>query len=131
MSWMGALTAYFWASIIRIGLLHHVTWSINSICHTWGNRPFVTKDRAVNVWWLAGISMGESWHNLHHADPTCARHGVDKGQIDSSARVIAGFEKLGWAHDVRWPQARAPRRPPRRLASCRCPNPQIGRPGSG
>jgi stearoyl-CoA desaturase (delta-9 desaturase) len=104
MSWMGALTAYFWASIIRIGLLHHVTWSINSICHTWGNRPFVTKDRAVNVWWLAAISMGESWHNLHHADPTCARHGVDKGQIDSSARVIAAFEKLGWAHDVRWPK---------------------------
>ncbi|MCU1587425.1 MAG: Stearoyl-CoA 9-desaturase [Frankiales bacterium] len=104
MSWMGALTAYFWASIIRIGLLHHVTWSINSICHTWGNRPFVTKDRAVNVWWLAVISMGESWHNLHHADPTCARHGVDKGQLDSSARVIAGFEQLGWAHDVRWPK---------------------------
>ena len=131
MSWMGALTAFFWASIIRIGLLHHVTWSINSICHTWGNRPFVTKDRAVNVWWLAAISMGESWHNLHHADPTCARHGVDKGQIDSSARVIAAFEKLGWAHDVRWPEARAARRPSRRLASSRCPNPQIGRPGSG
>jgi stearoyl-CoA desaturase (delta-9 desaturase) len=105
MSWMGALTAYFWASIIRIGLLHHVTWSINSICHTWGDRPFVTKDRAVNVWWLAVISMGESWHNLHHADPTCARHGVDKGQLDSSARVIKAFEKLGWAHDVRWPKA--------------------------
>jgi stearoyl-CoA desaturase (delta-9 desaturase) len=105
MSWMGALTAFFWASIIRIGLLHHVTWSINSICHTWGERPFVTKDRAVNVWWLAFISMGESWHNLHHADPTCARHGVDKGQIDSSARIIWVFEKLGWVHDVRWPRA--------------------------
>ena len=105
MSWMGALTAFFWASIIRIGLLHHVTWSINSICHTWGERPFVTKDRAVNVWWLAFISMGESWHNLHHADPTCARHGVDKGQIDSSARIIWAFEKLGWVHDVRWPRA--------------------------
>jgi stearoyl-CoA desaturase (delta-9 desaturase) len=112
MSWMGALTAYFWASIIRIGLLHHVTWSINSICHTWGERPFVTKDRAVNVWWLAFISMGESWHNLHHADPTCARHGVDKGQIDSSARVIWAFEKLGWAWDVRWPK-------PERLAARR------------
>jgi stearoyl-CoA desaturase (delta-9 desaturase) len=112
MSWTGALTAFFWASIIRIGLLHHVTWSINSICHTWGNRPFVTKDRAVNVWWLAVISMGESWHNLHHADPTCARHGVDKGQLDSSARLIAVFEKLGWARDVRWPK-------PERLAARR------------
>jgi stearoyl-CoA desaturase (delta-9 desaturase) len=112
MSWTGALTAYFWASIIRIGLLHHVTWSINSICHTWGERPFVTKDRAVNVWWLAFISMGESWHNLHHADPTCARHGVDRGQIDSSARAIALFERLGWAWDVRWPR-------PERLAARR------------
>ena len=112
MSWTGALTAYFWASVIRIGLLHHVTWSINSICHTWGQRPFVTKDRAVNVWWLAFISMGESWHNLHHADPTCARHGVDKGQIDSSARTIQAFEKLGWAWDVRWPR-------PERLAARR------------
>jgi stearoyl-CoA desaturase (delta-9 desaturase) len=108
----GALTAFFWASVIRIGLLHHVTWSINSICHTWGERPFVTKDRAVNVWWLAFISMGESWHNLHHADPTCARHGVDRGQIDSTARTIWVFEKLGWAWDIRWPK-------PERLATRR------------
>jgi stearoyl-CoA desaturase (delta-9 desaturase) len=104
-SWTGALTAFFWASVVRIGLLHHMTWSINSICHTWGARPFVTKDRAVNVWWLAVISGGESWHNLHHADPTCARHGVDKGQLDSSARLIRWFEKAGWARDVRWPKA--------------------------
>jgi stearoyl-CoA desaturase (delta-9 desaturase) len=104
MSWMGVVTAFFWASIIRIGLLHHITWSINSICHTWGQRPFVTTDRAVNVWWLAAVSGGESWHNLHHADPTCARHGVDKGQIDSSARMIAIFERFGWASDVRWPK---------------------------
>ena len=105
LSWTGAVTAFFWASVIRIGLLHHITWSINSICHTWGSRPFVTQDRAVNVWWLAAISGGESWHNLHHADPTCARHGVDKGQLDSSARLIWVFEKLGWAWDVRWPKA--------------------------
>jgi stearoyl-CoA desaturase (delta-9 desaturase) len=111
-SWTGILTAFFWASIIRVGLLHHITWSINSICHTWGARPFATKDRAVNVWWLSLISGGESWHNLHHADPTCARHGVDRGQIDSSARIIRGFEKLGWAHDVRWPR-------PERLAARR------------
>jgi stearoyl-CoA desaturase (delta-9 desaturase) len=104
-SWVGVLTAFFWASIIRVGLLHHITWSINSICHTWGARPFQTKDRAVNVWWLAVISGGESWHNLHHADPTCARHGVDKGQVDSSARFIWLLEKAGWAHDVRWPKA--------------------------
>ena len=87
-SWQGALTAFFWASLVRVGLLHHVTWSINSICHAIGERPFDSRDRAGNVWWLAVLSMGESWHNLHHADPTCARHGVLRGQIDSSARVI-------------------------------------------
>lgn len=103
-SWTGALSAFFWASVVRIGVLHHMTWAINSICHTWGARPFETRDRSVNVWWLAALSGGESWHNLHHADPTCARHGVDRGQIDSSAVVIRWFEKLGWARDVRWPK---------------------------
>jgi stearoyl-CoA desaturase (delta-9 desaturase) len=103
-SWAGAATAFFWASLVRVGLLHHVTWSINSICHAIGERPFASRDRAGNVWWLAALSMGESWHNLHHADPTCARHGVLRGQIDSSARVIRIFEKLGWATSVRWPR---------------------------
>jgi stearoyl-CoA desaturase (Delta-9 desaturase) len=104
-SWQGALTAFFWASLVRIGLLHHVTWSINSICHAMGERPFKSRDRSGNVWWLAVLSMGESWHNLHHADPTCARHGVLRGQVDSSARLIQLFERLGWAYDVRWPKA--------------------------
>jgi len=103
MSWQGALSAFFWASLVRVALLHHTTWSINSICHAVGERPFKSRDRSGNVWWLAVLSMGESWHNLHHADPTCARHGVLKGQVDSSARVIQGFESLGWAYDVRWP----------------------------
>ncbi|MGH3444062.1 MAG: acyl-CoA desaturase [Nocardioidaceae bacterium] len=103
MSWQGALTAFFWASLVRISLLHHVTWSINSICHTIGDRPFVSRDKSANVWWLAIPSMGESWHNLHHADPTCARHGVMTGQLDTSARVIWALEKLGWVYDVRWP----------------------------
>ena len=106
MSWQGALTAFFWASLVRVSLLHHVTWSINSICHTIGERPFKSRDRSGNVWWLAVLSMGESWHNLHHADPTCARHGIEKGQVDSTARVIWAFEKLGWATDVRWPVAK-------------------------
>ncbi|MGH3456341.1 MAG: acyl-CoA desaturase, partial [Nocardioidaceae bacterium] len=103
MSWHGALTAFFWAGLVRVAMLHHVTWSINSICHTVGNRPFKSRDKSGNVWWLAIPSMGESWHNLHHADPTCARHGVLRGQIDTSARIIWALEKLGWVHDVRWP----------------------------
>jgi stearoyl-CoA desaturase (delta-9 desaturase) len=99
----GALTAFFWASLVRIALLHHVTWSINSICHTIGSRPFKSRDKSGNVWWLAVLSQGESWHNLHHSDPTCARHGVLKGQLDTSARIIRWFEKAGWVSEVRWP----------------------------
>jgi stearoyl-CoA desaturase (delta-9 desaturase) len=102
-SWQGAVTAFFWGSLVRVALLHHVTWSINSICHTLGERPFVSRDKSANVWWLAIPSMGESWHNLHHADPTCARHGVLRGQLDSSARIIRWLEKAGWISDVRWP----------------------------
>jgi stearoyl-CoA desaturase (delta-9 desaturase) len=105
MSWYGAFTAFFWGSLVRVALLHHVTWSINSICHAVGKRPFKSRDRSGNVWWLAVLSCGESWHNLHHADPTAARHGVLRGQIDSSARVISWFERAGWAYDVRWPDA--------------------------
>ncbi|MBO0807569.1 MAG: acyl-CoA desaturase [Actinobacteria bacterium] len=103
MSLTGALTAFFWASLIRICLLHHVTWSINSVCHTFGNEDFEVRDKSRNVAWLAIPSFGESWHNLHHADPTCARHGALKGQIDISARVIRWAELAGWAWDVRWP----------------------------
>jgi len=102
-SWVGAVTAFFWASLVRVAFLHHVTWSINSICHTFGKEEFEVRDKSRNVNWLAILSFGESWHNLHHADPTCARHGVLKGQIDIAARLIWVAEKLGWVYDVRWP----------------------------
>jgi stearoyl-CoA desaturase (delta-9 desaturase) len=71
-SWVGVLAGIFWAGLVRIAVLHHVTWSINSICHVYGERPFETRDgdRASNFWPLAILSFGESWHNLHHADPT-------------------------------------------------------------
>lgn len=106
MSWAGALSAFFWAGLVRVSLLHHITWSINSVCHVVGERPFELRDgdKAANFWPLAILSFGESWHNLHHADPTCARHGVLRGQIDISARTIWVFEKLRWANDVRWPK---------------------------
>lgn len=106
----GAITAFFWASLIRIALVHHVTWSINSICHVYGKRPFNSRDLSGNVAWLAIPSFGESWHNLHHAEPTSARHGVLRGQIDISARTIWVMEKLGMVSDVRWPK-------PNRLAN--------------
>jgi stearoyl-CoA desaturase (delta-9 desaturase) len=102
-AWQGALTAFFWGSLVRVALLHHTTWSINSICHTVGERPFKSRDKSGNVWWLAIFSMGESWHNLHHADPTAARHGALRGQLDSSARIIWVMEKLRMVREVRWP----------------------------
>jgi hypothetical protein len=70
-----------------------------------GSRPFATRryDRATNLWPLALLSFGESWHNMHHSDPACARHGADRGQVDISADVIRIFERLGWATKVRWP----------------------------
>ncbi|GLY67915.1 hypothetical protein Atai01_45340 [Amycolatopsis taiwanensis] len=78
---------------------------MNSICHMIGDRPFNSRDKSANFWPLALLSMGESWHNSHHADPTCARHGVRRGQVDISGRAIWLFEKMGWAWQVRWPAA--------------------------
>ncbi len=98
-----ALTALLWAGGVRIFVLHHVTWSINSLCHVFGRRPFTTNDQSSNVGALAVISMGESWHNGHHAFPRSARHGLLPGQWDTSALVIRGFERAGWARDVHWP----------------------------
>jgi stearoyl-CoA desaturase (delta-9 desaturase) len=99
----GAFTALIWAGVVRIALLHHVTWSVNSVCHMFGRQPSGLTDRSTNFAPLAVISMGESWHNFHHANPSSARHGAGRGQIDSSAAVIRLFEKAGWATKVRWP----------------------------
>jgi stearoyl-CoA desaturase (delta-9 desaturase) len=104
-SWQGALTAFFWGSLVRVAILHHVTFSINSVCHITGRRPFKTRDRSQNVWWLAIPSFGESWHNFHHAEPTSARHGVRLFEVDTSAMLIKVMEKLRWVSDVRWPDA--------------------------
>jgi stearoyl-CoA desaturase (delta-9 desaturase) len=106
-AWGGRLSAgvsaLLWAGAVRICLLHHVTWSVNSVCHAFGRRPFLTGDRSTNVPALALVSMGESWHNAHHAFPTLARHGVDRWQWDSSAALIRLFELVGWSRDVHWP----------------------------
>ncbi|HKY14216.1 MAG TPA: acyl-CoA desaturase [Microthrixaceae bacterium] len=100
---MGAITAFLWAGVIRMMLLHHVTWSINSLCHSFGRRPFRTRDQSTNLAVLGVLSMGESFHNLHHAYPRSARHGVLPHQLDPSAGLIRAFERLGWATDVHWP----------------------------
>jgi stearoyl-CoA desaturase (delta-9 desaturase) len=101
----GALGAFLWAGLIRMAVLHHVTWSVNSVCHLWGRRPFVTKDKSTNFAPLALLSFGESWHNFHHSAPASARHGALPHQMDPGARLIRIFEKAGWATKVRWPTA--------------------------
>ncbi|HXC76495.1 MAG TPA: acyl-CoA desaturase [Candidatus Acidoferrum sp.] len=99
----GALSAFLWAGLVRMAVLHHVTWSINSVCHLWGRRPFATHDHSTNVGVLGLLSFGESFHNFHHASPSSARHGVLPHQHDLSARLISFFEGMGWATKVRWP----------------------------
>ncbi len=97
---VAGLTGLLWGGAVRMFFLHHVTYSINSICHFFGRRGFATPDRSGNVSWLALPSMGESWHNNHHAFPTSAVHGLRWYQIDISALVISALEKVGLVWDV-------------------------------
>ena len=96
----GAIRGYVWGGLVRIFLVHHVTWSVNSICHFFGTRRFQTDDLSTNVAWLAIPSLGESWHHNHHAFPRSARHGLRWYELDPSALIIAGLERLGLAWDV-------------------------------
>jgi stearoyl-CoA desaturase (delta-9 desaturase) len=102
-----AATGLLWGGLVRIFFVHHVTWSVNSVCHFFGSRRFETDDRSTNVFWLALPSLGESWHHNHHAFPRSARHGLRRGELDPSAAIIASLEKLGLARNVvRIPQER-------------------------
>ncbi len=106
-TWQAALTGFLWGGAVRIFLLHHVTWSINSICHFWGRRRFRSSDESRNVWLLSLISFGESWHNNHHAFPSSAFHGMRRREIalDPGAWVVTALEKAGLA----WKVVRIPR----------------------
>lgn len=96
----GAATGLLWGGLVRIFFVHHVTWSVNSICHFFGTRRFDTDDRSTNVSWLALPSLGESWHHNHHAFPRSAVHGLRRREIDPSATLIGVMEKLGLARNV-------------------------------
>ena len=96
----GALRGYVWGGLVRIFLVHHVTWSVNSICHFFGSRRFDIEDHSTNVAWLAILSLGESWHHNHHAFPRSAEHGLRWYEIDISALIISGLERLGLAWNV-------------------------------
>ncbi|UGS36265.1 acyl-CoA desaturase [Capillimicrobium parvum] len=95
-----ALTGLLWGGLVRMLVVHHVTYSINSLCHFFGRRDYATDDESRNLAWLAPFSFGESWHNNHHAFPTAAEHGMRWWQVDVSAYVIRGLERCGLAWDV-------------------------------
>ena len=102
-SWVGALGGFLWGGLVRTFLLHHVTWSINSVCHVWGTRPFDGPDHSRNNAVFGVLAFGEGWHNNHHAFPTSARHGLRWWQIDMSYWLILLLRALHLASDVRVP----------------------------
>ena len=97
---LGAATSLMWGGLVRVFFVHHITWSVNSICHFAGSRRFGTDDHSTNVFWLALPSLGEAWHHNHHAFPRSARHGLRRWELDPSALVIAALEKAGLARNV-------------------------------
>jgi stearoyl-CoA desaturase (delta-9 desaturase) len=96
----GAATGLLWGGLVRVFFVHHVTWSINSVCHFTGSRRFDVDDHSTNVFWLALPTLGESWHHNHHAFPRSAQHGLRWWELDPSALVIGAMERLGLARNV-------------------------------
>ena len=102
-TWTGAMLGFLWGGLVRIFLGHHVTWSINSVCHLWGSRPFDRGDQSRNNFVFGVLGLGEGWHNNHHAFPSSARHGLRWWQLDLSYLVIRALELIGLARRVRVP----------------------------
>jgi stearoyl-CoA desaturase (delta-9 desaturase) len=105
--WLGALFGLVWGGLARIFLVHHVTWSVNSVCHLWGRRPFRSRDESRNNTVFGILALGEGWHNNHHAFPTSARHGLRWWQLDVSYYIIRALVLLGLAWNVRLPGKQA------------------------
>jgi stearoyl-CoA desaturase (Delta-9 desaturase) len=97
---IGGWTGLVWGGLVRMFYVHHVTWSVNSVCHTFGRRAFETPDRSRNQWAIGLLAFGEGWHNNHHAFPRSAVHGLERWQFDASAMLISAFERLKLARDV-------------------------------
>lgn len=106
-TWLGVLQGILWGGFVRVFLVHHAFWSINSLCHVFGSRPFDTGDRSTNNVWLAIPTMGESWHNNHHAFPYSAIVGLEWWQIDPSGWVIRALQTVGLVWDVKAPSTTA------------------------
>jgi len=105
--WVGALLGLLWGGGVRIFFVHHVTWSVNSICHLWGGRPYESGDESRNNFLFAVLALGEGWHNNHHAFPTSARHGLRWWQVDVSYWVIRSLALVGLAWQVKGPARQA------------------------
>ena len=104
-SWMGALLGFIWGGLVRILIVHHVTWSINSVCHIWGTRSFRSSDESRNNVIFGVLGLGEGWHNNHHAFPSSARHGLRWWEFDISFIVIVIMSRLGLVWNVRTPRS--------------------------
>jgi stearoyl-CoA desaturase (delta-9 desaturase) len=109
-SWTGVWTGLIWGGLMRVFLVHHVTWSINSVCHLWGTRPYVSDDESRNNFVFGVLALGEGYHNTHHAFPTSARHGLRWWEVDVSYYVIRGLALAGLAWDVKLPSRHAQER---------------------
>jgi stearoyl-CoA desaturase (delta-9 desaturase) len=108
-TWMGVLSGLIWGGLVRIFFVHHVTWSINSVCHLWGRQPYRSHDESRDNFIFGILGMGEGWHHSHHAFPTSARHGLRWWQIDVSYYVIRALSWLGLAWNVKVPTRQAQR----------------------
>jgi stearoyl-CoA desaturase (delta-9 desaturase) len=110
-TWTGALLGFIWGGLVRVFMVHHVTWSVNSICHFWGSRDHETSDESRNNALMGILGLGEGWHNNHHAFPTSARHGLEWWQIDPSWMVISAMKWVGLANSVKVALPEKPRPP--------------------
>jgi len=103
MSWTGALLGFLWGGLVRVLYVHHVTWSVNSVCHLWGTQPFDAHDESRNNAVVAVLSLGEGWHNNHHAFPASARHGLRWWELDIAYIVIRCLASVGLVRDIKLP----------------------------
>ena len=110
LSWAGALTGLIWGGLVRLFLVHHMTWSINSVCHLWGMRPYRSADASRNNVVMGVLAMGEGWHNSHHAFPNSARHGLRWWQLDVSWLLIRDLSRVGLAWNLKVPSRAAQER---------------------
>ena len=104
--WSGFWSGLLWGGLVRVALVHHVTWSVNSVCHTFGRRPFATKDASRNNWLVGLLAFGEGWHNNHHAAPRSAVHGFEWWQFDLSGYIIRAMEKVRLVRNVQYERPR-------------------------